>query len=64
MVLIYMFTQCHKPLPFDEYKLERSVCLKEILNTRDDNDFGYFLEVDLRYLINIRHKTKPSHFTS
>ena len=52
-----------QPLPFDEIKFERIVCLKEKLNIRDDNDFGYFLEVDLRYLIIIRQKTKPFHFT-
>ena len=34
--------------------------LKKTLNTPDDNDFGYFLEVDLSYLYNKRQKTK--HF--
>ena len=48
-------------LPYDEIKFEReNVCLEEILNTPDDNDKGYFLEVDLEYPHNIRQKTK--HF--
>ena len=34
--------------------------LEEILNTPDDNEIGYFLEVDLKYPGNIKEKTK--HF--
>ena len=50
-----------QPLPYDEIKFEtENVCLEEILNTPDDNDKGYFLEVDLEYPHNIRQKTK--HF--
>ena len=46
-------------LPYDEIKFEtENVCLEEILNTPDDNDIGYFLEVDLEYPYNIRQKTK------
>ena len=48
-------------LPYDEIKFEtENVCLEEILNTPDDNDKGYFLEVDLEYPHKIRQKTK--HF--
>ena len=48
-------------LPYDEIKFEtESVCVEEILNTPDDNDIGYFLEVDLEYPYSIRQKTK--HF--
>ena len=36
-------------LPFDDIKFEGNVCSKEILNTPDDNDIGYFLEVELNY---------------
>ena len=50
-----------QPLPYDNIKFETdNVCLEEILNTSDDNDIGYFLEVDLEYPYNIRQKTK--HF--
>ena len=50
-----------QPLPYDNIKLETdNVCLEEILNTPDDNDIGYFLEVDLEYPYKIRQKTK--HF--
>ena len=48
-----------QPLPYDDIKFE-NVCLQEILNTPDDSDIGYFLEVDLEYSYNIRQKTK--HF--
>ena len=32
--------------------------LEEIVNTPDDNDVGYFMEVDLKYHDNIKKKTK------
>ena len=34
----------------------------EILNTSDDSDIGYFLEVDLKYPNNINYKTKNFPF--
>ena len=50
-----------QPLPYDDIKFDtENVCLGEILNTPDDSDIGYFLEVDLEYPHNIRQKTK--HF--
>ena len=36
--------------------------LEEILNTPDDNEIGYFLEVDLKYLDKIKEKTKNFPF--
>ena len=46
-------------LPYDDIKFEtENICLEEILNTPDDSDIGYFLEVDLEYPYNIRQKTK------
>ena len=36
--------------------------LEEILNTPDDNDIGYFIEVDLKYPNNIKEKTKDFPF--
>ena len=47
-----------QPLPFDEIKFERNVCLNEILNSQDDNDIGYFLEVHSTYPYNLRQKSK------
>ena len=38
-----------QPLPYDEIKFDRNVKLKDILNTADNNDIGYFVEVDLFY---------------
>ena len=45
-------------LPYDEIKFEKGICLEEILNTLDDSEIGYFLEVDLKYPDNIKEKTK------
>ena len=46
-------------LPYDNIKFETEIVrLEEILNTPDDNDIGYFLELDLEYPHNIRQKTK------
>ena len=36
--------------------------LEEIFNTPDDSDFGYFVEVDLRYPDNIKEKIKNFPF--
>ena len=47
-------------LPYDEIEFDRNVKLEEILNTPDDSDTGYFIEVELKYPDNIKHKTK--HF--
>ena len=45
-------------LPYDEIKFDNNVKLEDILNTPDDSDIGYFIEVDLKYLDNIKEKTK------
>ena len=47
-------------LPYDEIKFDNIVKLEDILNTPDDSDIGYFIEVDLKYPDNIEEKTK--HF--
>ena len=49
-----------QPFPFDEIYFEKDLCFKGILNTPDDTDVSYFLEVGLRYPDIIRQKTK--HF--
>ena len=49
-------------LPYDENKFQKVICLEERLNTADDNEIGYFLEVDLKYLDNIKEKTKNFPF--
>ena len=49
-------------LPYDEIKLDNNVNLEDILNTRDDSDIGYFVEVDLKYPDNIKQKTKNFPF--
>ena len=38
-----------QPMPVDELKFDRNGKLKEILNTPDDSDIGYFIEVDLNF---------------
>ena len=53
-------------LPYDEIEMWHGHpdlymnWLEEILNTPDDNEIGYFLEVDLKYPDDIKEKTK--HF--
>ena len=49
-----------EPLPYDEIKFDNNVKLEDILNTPDDSDIGYLIEVDLKYSNNIKEKTK--HF--
>ena len=41
-------------LPYDEIIFDKNVKLEGILNTPDDNDIGYFIEVDLTYPDNIK----------
>ena len=55
-------------LPYDEIEMWHGHpdlymnWLEEILNTTDDNEIGYFLEVDLKYLDNIKKKQNIFHF--
>ena len=35
-----------QPLPYDETKFYRNVNLEDTLNTRDNSDIDYFVEVD------------------
>ena len=35
-------------LPYDEIKFHKNFKLTDILNTPDDSDIGYFIEVDLK----------------
>ena len=46
-----------QPLPYDEFKIEKDNCLNKILNTPDDNEIGYFVELDLSYPYKVRQKT-------
>ena len=48
--------------PYDGIKFEKDICLEEILNTPDDSEIDYFLEVDLKYSDNIKEKTKNFAF--
>ena len=61
MQIICMVGLCQS-LPYDEIKLDNNVNLEDILNTRDDSDIGYFVEVDLKYPDNIKQKTKNFPF--
>ena len=49
-------------LPYDEIKFEKNVKLEDTLNTNDDSDIGYFIEVDLKNPDNIKEKTKKFPF--
>ena len=49
-------------LPCDEFKFGRIVKLKDIIKTADDSDFGYFIEVGLKYPDNTKDTTKNFPF--
>ena len=49
-------------LPFDENNFDNNVNLEDIINTSDDSDIGYFIEVDLNYSDIIKEKTKQFPF--
>ena len=51
-----------EPLPYDEIKLDKDIKLEDILNTPDDSDIGYFVEVDLEYSDNMKEKTRNFPF--
>ena len=51
-----------EPLPYDEINFDNDVKLEDILNTPDDSDIGYLIEVDLKYTDNIKEKTKNFPF--
>ena len=45
-------------LPYDEIKFDNNVKLEDILDTLDGSVIGYLIEVDLKYLDNIKEKSK------
>ena len=47
-----------EPLPYDEIKFDKNVKLEHILNTTDDSDIGYIIEVDLKYPDNTKKKKR------
>ena len=51
-----------QPQPIDETKFDKNVKLAEISNTPEDNNFGNFIEVDLKCPDNIKEKTKNFPF--
>ena len=58
---LYGHSMC-QPLPYDEIKFGNNVTLEDIINTPDDSDVGYFVEVHLTYPNNIKEKTKNFPF--
>ena len=48
-------------LPYDEINFARKINLEDILNTPDDSDTGYFIEVDLKYPDNLKKKQNFFH---
>ena len=49
-------------LPHDEIEYDINVKLEDILNTPDDSDIGYFIEIDSNYPDKIKEKTKKFPF--
>ena len=54
---LYGYVMCQN-LPYDEIKIIENYKLEDILNTSDDSDYGYFIEVDLKYPDEIKEKTR------
>ena len=48
----------NESIPYDEIKFDKNVILEDFLNTPDDSDFGYFVEIDLYYPDIIKERTK------
>ena len=53
-----------QPLPYDENKFDKIVKLEDILNTPDDSNIGYFIEVVSSYSYNKKEKTKHFPFAT
>ena len=51
-------------LPYYEINFDKNVKLEDVLNTSDNSDIGYFIEVDLKYPDNTTYKTKTFPFAS
>ena len=49
-------------LPYDELKFVNNGKLEDILNTPDDSDIGFFIEVNIKYPDKIKEKTKNFPF--
>ena len=49
-------------LPYDESKFDKNVKTEDIINTPDDSDIGYFIEVDLKYPDKMKEKTRHLSF--
>ena len=47
-----------QPLPYDEIRIDRDVKIDDIIKTSDDSDVGYFVEVHIKYLDEMKQKTK------
>ena len=43
-----------EPSLYDEIKFDKNFKLEGVLNTPDDSDIGYFIEVNLKYPDNIK----------
>ena len=48
--------------PYDDIKFDGDVKLEDILNTSDDSEVGYFVELDLKCPEGIRDQTKKCPF--
>ena len=51
-------------MPFDEVEIGKNIKLRDILNTPDDSDIGFFIEVDPKYPDEIKEKTINFPFCS
>ena len=46
---LYGGVMLHYPLPLKDFEIVEEISLEDILNTGDEGDIGYIVEVDLDY---------------
>ena len=64
MLIVCMDGLCQNHSLIMKLDLIKIVKLEEILDTPDDSDIGFFIEVDLKYPDNIERKTMIFPFAS
>ena len=51
-----------QPRPYDEIQFDKNIKLEDIVSTPDDSDIGYFIEIESKDPVDIKHKRKNFSF--
>ena len=60
--IYFVMLRINLSLPYDKIQFDENNKLEDILNTPDDGDIDYFVEVDLKYPDEIKEETKNFRF--